>query len=191
MPTERKVSQVKELQEKLGRCTIAVATNPTGLGVNAINDLRQRLREKGVEYRVVKNTLAYLAAEGAGVPQLNQAVQGPTAVAFGYQDPAEAAAALQEYIRATRSPLTIRGGILGSRSLTAADVATLATLPSREVMAGLMLAQLQVPVATLLGQLQLLLHRLLAALNDPLSRMAFLLQQRTEQLGAQEAQGEQ
>lgn len=186
MPTEKKFSQVRELQERLSRCTIAVATDPTGLGVNALNDLRRRLKEREVEYRVVKNTLTYLAGEAAGVPHLSQAVQGPTALAFGYQDPTEAAAALEDYIRATRSPLTIRGGIMGSRALTAANVSTLATIPPREQLVGQVLGQLQVPVATLMGQLQAPLQKLLATLHAPLSQLAFLLQERAGQMGAQE-----
>lgn len=182
MPTEKRISQVQEIQDRLNRCTIAVATDPTGLTVNVINDLRRRLRERGVEYRFVKNTLTYLAADGADLPHLKSAVQGPTALAFGYDDPAQTAAALEEYVRTTRVQLSIRGGILGKRLLTAAEVSSLATLPPREVLVGRVLSQLQTPVASLMGQLQAPLQGLLSTLNGPVAALTTLLEQRAQQI---------
>ena len=186
MPTQKKMDQVAELKERLDRCSIAIVTAPTGLGVNALNDLRKRLRQRGVEYRVVKNTLTHLAAEAAGLPHLKEVVQGPTALAFGYGDPVEVATALEEYSRATRSALIIRGGILGMRTLTPSDVSALTTLPSRDVLVARMLGQFQAPVAGLLGTLQAPIQRLLAALDHEVSQLLLLLQQRVEQLQRQE-----
>ena len=186
MPKQRKIDQVAELQDKLGRCSVAIATDPTGLTVNALNDLRRNLRQKNIEYRVVKNSLTYLAADGAEVPHLKGVVQGPTALAFGYGDPAEVASALEGYIRSTRSVLAIRGGILGTRVMTPSDVTSLTTLPSREVMVARVLGQLQAPVVGLLGQLQAPMQRLLGALQHEMSQFLLLLQQRVEQMKAQE-----
>ena len=182
MPTERKLNRVRALQEKLANCTIAVATDPSDMPVNVMNELRTRFRDKGLEYVVVKNTLAYLAAEAAGTPHLVPAVQGPTALLLGYHEPADAAVALEEYFRTTRTTFTVRGGILGSRYLSPQDVTVLATLPPRDVLVGRLLSQMQTPMATLLGQLQAPLQRLLAALNDPIAQLASLLQQRSQQL---------
>ena len=182
MPTEKRINQTREIQERLSRCTIAVATDPTGLSVNVLNDLRRRLRERGVEYRVVKNTLTYLAADGAQLPHLKDSVQGPTALAFGYEDPVQTAAALDEYVRTTRVQLPIRGGILGQRALSSADVTSLATMPSREVLAGQVLGQLQAPVANLMTQLEAPLQGLLGVLNGPIANLANLLEQRSKQL---------
>ena len=182
MPTEKRIAQTREIQEKLGRCTIAVATDPTGLSVNVLNDLRRRLRERGVEYRMVKNSLTYLAADGAQLSHLKDSVQGPTALAFGYDDPVQTAAALDEYVRTTRVQLPIRGGILGRRALSSADVSTLATLPSREVLAGQVLGQLQAPVANLMSQLEAPIQGLLGVLKGPIANLASLLQQRGQQL---------
>ncbi len=182
MPTEKRIAQTAEIQDRLNRCTIAVATDPTGLSVNVLNDLRRRLRERGVEYRVVKNTLTYLAADGAELGHLKESVQGPTALAFGYDDPVQTAIALDEYVRTTRVQLPIRGGILGQRSLSSADVSSLATLPSREVLAGQVLGQLQAPVANLMTQLEAPLQGLLGILNAPIANLASLLQQRGKQL---------
>lgn len=186
MPKQRKIDQVAELQDKLGRCSIAIAADPTGLTVNDMNDLRRSLRQKNVEFKVVKNTLTYLAADGADVSHLKGVVQGPTALAFGYGDPVEVASVLEGYIRSNRSVLAIRGGILGDRVMTPSDVVSLTTLPSRDVMIGRMLGQLQAPVAGLLGQLQAPVQRLLGALGYEMSQFLLLLQQRAEQLDTQE-----
>ena len=189
MPTERKIAQVVDLEERLSRCSIAVATNPTGLDVNTLNDLRRRLREKGIEYRMVKNNLAHMAAGKAGVPQLTEVVQGPTALAFGYDNPAIVAAALEEYIRSTRSSMAIRGGLLGHRIISSAQVATLATLPPREQLVAQVMGQLQAPIAGLVGQLQAPLQRLVNALIGPVSQITLLLYQRLGQLRAQQREG--
>jgi large subunit ribosomal protein L10 len=182
LPTQKRIDQTQDIQDRLSRCTIAVATDPTGLTVNVLNDLRRRLRERGIEYRVVKNTLTYLAADGAELSHLKDSVQGPTALAFGYDDPVQTAAALDEYVRTTRVQLPIRGGILGRRALSSADVSSLATLPSREVLAGQVLGQLQAPVANLMTQLEAPIQGILGILNGPITNLTSLLQQRGKQL---------
>ena len=155
MPTPAKMDQVAELKEKIERCSIAVTTNYAGITVNDMTDLRKRMRGAGVEFVVIKNTLINLAAEAAQHPQLKDIVSGPTAVAFGYDDPAEVAKSLNEYIRVTRSPLAIQGAIMGEGpAMAAAEVNRLATLPSKPQL-----------VANLMGQLQAPLQRLLSVLH--------------------------
>ena len=189
MPTQKKMKLVEELKQKFTSCTIAVATDYTRLGVNTMTDLRQRMQEKNVEYRVVKNTLTYLAADSADRPQMKQIVQGPTALAFGYQEPAEVAKALEEYIRVNRSALTIRGAVLDTRVLTPAEVTFLSSLPPKHELVAQLLGEMQVPLAMLLGQLQAPVHRLLTVLNGPVASLSILLQQRVEQLKSQEQPG--
>ena len=186
MPTKKKMDLVEELSEKFTRCTITVATDYTGLNVNTTTELRQKMREKEIEYRVVKNTLTYLAAESANRPQIKQIVQGPTALAFGYKDPVEVAKALEEYIRVNRSTLTIKGAVLDGRTLTPAEVLSLSALPPRIDLVAQLLGQLQLPLVTLMGQLQAPIRGLLTVLNGPLASLAILLQQRAEQLKSQE-----
>ena len=172
MPSQGKIDRVSELKNKLERCTIALTADYTGVGVNEMTDLRRRLRASGVEFTIVKNTLMDLAAEAADRPQFKDIVQGPTAIAFGYDEPAEAAKIVSEYVRSTRSPLTVRGAILGNgQPLASAEVNRMATLPPK--------AQL---VASLMGQLQAPIQRLLGALNGPLQGLDGLLQARIRQL---------
>jgi len=182
MPTEKKRRLVQELKERLSRCTIAVATDYVGLTANEMTQLRKQLRDRGVEYRVVKNTLTWIAADEAARPQVKSIVQGPTALALGYGDPAKVPRALDEYIRATRSNLVIRGAELDGRALSAADVASLVTLPSKEVLLGQLTGQLQAPVANLIGVLSSPLAGLLGVLNAPLGVLSGILQARVRQL---------
>jgi len=142
-----------------------------------MTELRQRMRAAGVEFVVIKNTLAYRAAEAAGRPQVKEVVQGPTAIAFGYAEPADVAKALADYIRTGRSALTIRGAIMGEGpALPAAEVTRLATLPTRPQL-----------VANLLGQLQAPVQRLLGVLTGPLSNLDALLRARIRQMETSES----
>ena len=179
MPTQAKIERVAELKEKLERCSIALTAGYSGIPVNDMTDLRRRMRDAGVEFIVVKNTLANLAAQEANVPEFSDILEGPTAIAFGYDDPVDTARAVNDYIRATRSPLAIHGAIMGpGPALPPNEVERLATLPSKPQL-----------VANLLGQIQSPISRLLGVLNGPLQNLDGLLQARIRQLeeGGQEA----
>ena len=130
MPTQEKFNRVEELKEQLERSTITFGADYTRTTVNQMVELRRAMRANGLEFTVVKNTLMYLAAEQAGKPQVKEIVQGPTAVAFGYDDPAAAAKALADYARANANSFSIRGAVLGdSPPMGPEGVTRLATLP--------------------------------------------------------------
>ena len=182
MPTEKKVQLVDEMKERLARCTIAVATKYVGLPGNDMTDLRKRLRDRGIEFKVAKNTLTWIAAEQAGKPRVKEIVQGPTALAFGYADPIEVAKALDEYIRETRSILTISGAEMDGHILSPADVVALTRMPPKGVLVAQLLGQLQAPIANLVGVLNSPLAGLVNVLNGPLASLTNLLQGRARQL---------
>jgi large subunit ribosomal protein L10 len=165
LPTERKVQRVKEIQDWLERCTVAISADNTGMGVGAMTDLRRALREKGVQFTVIKNSLAWLAADAAGKPLFREIIEGPTGLAFGYGDPAEPAKALSEHLRSTRAPMKIRGAVMGDRALTAQQVEQLANLPSRDELVARLLGQMQGPIAGLAH-----------VLNGPVSGLARVFQ---------------
>ena len=104
MPTQGKIDRVNELQSKLEKCSIAVTATYSNIGVNEMTDLRRRARDAGVEFVVIKNTLMHRAADAANKPQIKEIVNGPTAIAFGYDEPMDVAKTLSEYIRTARSP---------------------------------------------------------------------------------------
>ena len=175
MPTEAKRRVVAELTEQIGHATLSISTNLTGLRVGEMTALRRHLRERSVEYRVVKNRLARLAAKAAGAEEeFTQLLEGSTGIVFGYAAPAAAARALDEYVRATRSSLVVRNGLMEGRLITAAQVSALASLPPKNEL-----------VATLLGNLQAPISRLVNVLSGPLRGLATVLERRAEQLSAQ------
>ena len=177
MPTQQKIDRVSNLQEKLERSMIMVTADYTGLSVKEMVELRRRMRASGVDFTVVKNTLMDLAADAAQRPQVKEIVGGPTAVAFGYDDPVEVARALADYVRTSRSSLTIRGAVMEDGPvMSAAEVNRLATLPNKPQL-----------IANLMGQLQAPMQRLLAVLNGPLQKLDGLLQARIRQLESAES----
>jgi len=170
MPSEKNQQLLQEIIEKLSKCTIAVTTNYGGLSVTSLNELRRRFREQKIEYRVVKNTITKLAGEKTGMEGINDILEGPTAIAFGYDDPLVPARILEEYIRTTRSSLTIRGALMDGTVLQGSDVMRLATLPSREELLGQLVRQMQAPIS-----------RLASILLSPIQGLATVLGRRLEQ----------
>ncbi len=171
MPRDRKVALVRWLEEMLGRSTIVIATQYRGLNAAEMGQLRSRLKQQGIEYHVVKNTLLRLAAERVGKDRLMTIIAGPTALALGYGDPVAPARLLADYVRTSRTPLSIQGGIMDGRVLTAAEVNALAVLPPREVLFAQVLGQMQAPLAFLL-----------AVLKAPLQGLANIVKARMEQM---------
>jgi large subunit ribosomal protein L10 len=129
-----------------------VVTDYRGLRVQELQDLRRRLRPKGLEYRVVKNSLMARAAEGAGAPGLRRLLSGPTAVAVGGADEVELARGIVDELRTLRA-LKIIGALVAGRALTAEEVTALARLPSRPQLQGALVGTLQSPLAGLVGTL--------------------------------------
>ncbi len=171
MPTDEKRENIADLAERIKRSTIAIATDFSGLGVNQLTELRRRLREQGMEYRVVKNRLAALAATQAGVEGFRELLDGVTGIVFGYGEPEAAAKAVDQYVKQTRSPLRIRNGIMEGEVLTAAQVNAIAILPSKLELRAMLLRQLNAPIVGLVN-----------VLIGPVRGLAIVLQRRAEQL---------
>jgi large subunit ribosomal protein L10 len=174
MPTEAKREAVTELADRIARSTIIIATDFSGLGVNSLTELRRQLREAGVEYRVVKNRIAAIAAAEAGVEPFKDILEGATGVVFGYGDAVAAAKALDEFVKQTRSTMQIRSGIMDGQPITPAQVLALAALPPRDQL-----------IARLLGQMNGPITGLVSVLSGTIRALAIVLQRRSEQLGAE------
>ena len=167
MPTPQKEQQVSEIKELIETSTVAITANNTGMSVTDMTHLRRALREKGVRLRVVKNTLAHIAADEAGVPEMKEVITGPTGIAFGFDDPAVAAKTLTEYLTSLQASMTVIGGLLDGKAMTPEEVERLASLPSKEVLIAQLLGQLQAPIAGLVGTLQAPMRNLAYVLNSP------------------------
>ncbi|MFH1087448.1 MAG: 50S ribosomal protein L10 [Chloroflexota bacterium] len=178
---ENKEKTVAALAEKISRTTVIIATDFRSLTATEMSRLRSQLSEQGIEYRVVKNTLTRLAAKQAGKEPLGTMLTGPVALAFGYGEQTVPARVLTELIKSTGSNLQIKGGFLGTRVLTPADVKALASLPSREVLIAQLLCQLQAPITRFVSQLA-----------APIQSLANVLKGRIQQLeGGEHGQTEQ
>jgi len=163
---EQKAEQVELLTEKLKKARVAVLTDYRGLTVSQIQDLRGKLRTGDVEYRVVKNTLARRAAQAAGVPALESELEGPVAIAFGYDDLSLPSRLINEWVRTTRLKLDVKGGLVEGRVFSPNQVKQLADLPSRETLIAQLAGAIQSPIAQLAGALQMPLSMLAGALES-------------------------
>ena len=162
---EQKAEQVELLTEKLKKAKVAVLTDYRGLTVKQMQDLRGKLRTGNVEYRVVKNTLARRAADAAGYKDLESELQGPVAIAFGYDDLSLPPRLINEFIRTTRLKLEVVGGVVEGRVFNRDQIKQLADLPSRDVLLAQLLGTLQSPVAQLVGIMQTPVQQLIGVLN--------------------------
>jgi large subunit ribosomal protein L10 len=171
MRLKQKKEVVSELAEKLERANIAITTSYRGLTVSQMTELRRKLRQEEIEYRVLKNNLARFAAEQAGREGLTSVIEGPTAVALGYGDVVKPAKTLLDYIRSSKVELGILGGLMGNRVLSAAEVTALAALPPKEVL-----------IAKLLSGMQGSIYGLVNVLNANIAGFLNLLAARKKQL---------
>ncbi|MBN1862751.1 MAG: 50S ribosomal protein L10 [Dehalococcoidales bacterium] len=168
---EKKARTIDSLEEVLSKCSVGILTDYRGLSAHEMTVLRRRLGEMGIEYRVVKNTLARFAAERLGRSELAAAFEGPVALAVGYGEIVEPAKVLANYINSAKSILSIKGGFLGARLLTSEEVSVLSKLPSWEIMLAKVLGAMQGPIAALVY-----------CLNGPVAGLARVLQARINQL---------
>lgn len=151
-----KAKQVDALAGGVASATAIVFTEYRGLKVPELQDLRRKLRPRGVEYQVVKNTLFARAAEQAGRHGLRSLLTGPTAVAVpagGGMDEVELARTLVDEGRAFKA-FKIMGAFIGGHALSADDVQTLARLPGRAQLQAQLVGTLQSPLSAVTGILQ-------------------------------------
>jgi large subunit ribosomal protein L10 len=143
---------VSELAERLKSSRNLLVANYRGLTMPEIDELRTKLLETGARFSVVKNTLTRLAAEEAGVKELLELVDGPTAIAFidADGDPAAAAKILNDTARA-HDVLVIRGGLLEGDTVSDVEVKRLATLPPAEVLRAQFAGAVAAPLTTVVG----------------------------------------
>ncbi len=171
MPNTEKAAAVAEITEHFNTSSATVITEYRGLTVKQITDLRRALGSD-TTYAVVKNTLTKRAAAEAGVTLDHALLAGPTAIAFVKGDPVEAAKGLREFAK-TNPLLVIKGGILDGKALSAAEVAKIADLESREVL-----------LAKVAGAVKALPARAAGLFQAPLSQVARLVRALEEQTPA-------
>jgi large subunit ribosomal protein L10 len=165
MAREEKEKQVQELTEIFKRAKSVYLTDFKGLDVNRTTELRKKFREQAVEYRVVKNTLAQLAAKNAGYDMLLEYLTGPTGMAFGIIDPIVPARILSEFAKDETVKLLVKVGLVEGALFDPAAVRKLASLPTRDVLISQVLAGLQAPIAGFVGALGGILQKFVGTVD--------------------------
>jgi large subunit ribosomal protein L10 len=154
-PRPEKAAVVTEVKERLSNADAAILTEYRGLTVQDLATLRRSLREAGGDYKIYKNTLVRFAVQEQGLDELEPLLEGPVAIAFVSGDAVAVAKALRDFGR-TNPNLVIKGGLLGTSILSAADTSALANLPTREVLLARLAGGLAAPLQQFAGLLQAL-----------------------------------
>ncbi|CAG5081112.1 50S ribosomal protein L10 [Thermobacillus xylanilyticus] len=142
---QEKQQIVEEITAKLRESATTVLTDYRGLNVAQVTELRRKLREAGIEFRVLKNTLIRRATANAELTELDSVLTGPTAVAFGKDDAVAPAKILSQFAKENEA-LKIKGGVVEGRVVGFDEIKALADLPSREGLLSMLLSVLQAPV---------------------------------------------
>ena len=164
MARPEKVKQVEELAELFKEARSVVLNDFTGLNVEKISELRRLCRESGVEFRVVKNTLARRSIKGTPAEELEQYFDGPTALAISRESENLAAKVLVKFAEEFQAP-KLKAGVVEGKVIDAAEVLVLAKLPSKEELMSRLLGNIKAPGNRLVSVLQGSLRNLLYALN--------------------------
>jgi large subunit ribosomal protein L10 len=162
MKRTEKQQLVTELTDKIKSAKALYYTDFTGLNVKRMTELRRRFRKAGVEYVVIKNTLALRAINESGLTGAR--LRGPTGVVVS-KDPIAAAKLLSDFAREHDQKPTVKGGMLDGAAIDEAQVKKLASMPSREQMLADLGAGLQSPMAAFVGALNGMLYMMVGALE--------------------------
>ncbi|MDQ7094095.1 50S ribosomal protein L10 [Desulfosporosinus sp. PR] len=151
---EEKSLVVSEIKEKFQQSSGVVLADYRGLTVAQVTQLRSQLRQAGVEYKVLKNTLVRRAAQEVGVEGLEPYLEGPTALAFS-KDPVAPAKILLDFVKVNKlKSFQIKAGVVEGKVIDSDGVKNLADLPPREVLLAMVLRGMQAPLAGMANVLQ-------------------------------------
>jgi large subunit ribosomal protein L10 len=170
---EHKESQVELLRGHAARATTIFVADYRGLSVADSSELRARLRREGgdrIDYRVAKNTLVRRAVAGTRAQPLERFLEGPTALAFAFDEPTALARVLVGYARQNEK-FEIKGGVVEGELVDLAAIRALAALPGRDELRAKLMAGLLAPMSNLAGTLQALLGNLRNALEQRVSQL--------------------
>jgi len=166
MPTQAKVDEVARLKEKLESAVSLVLADYRGLTANEMVELREKFTTQGLEYRVVKDTLARIAANEAGMEALAALIEGPISVAFGFDDPAIAFKLSEECRKQYAPRYELRGGLFEGALVEEAEVKRFASLPSREELLAKLAMLLSSPMRALAVMLKAKIRELAVVLGE-------------------------
>lgn len=156
MPTEQKEAFVEEFTTRLGKAKGLYLADFTGMDVAEVTALRSKLRSRGVEYHVIKNTLLRLACRNSGYEVLEPFLEGPTALAYSVDSEVEPARAIAEFAKVHTRPV-LKAGIIGEKLYSREEVLQIAALPPREELLAQIAGTIVAPLTNLLGAVNALI----------------------------------
>ncbi|MDQ8737771.1 50S ribosomal protein L10 [Paenibacillus sp. LHD-38] len=142
---QEKQEAVAVIAAKIAASSSTVVADYRGLNVAQVTELRKQLREAGIEFQVLKNSLVRRATEGTDFVELNNILTGPTAIAFGKEDAVAPAKILNDFAK-KNDALKLKGGVVEGKVVSQEEIKALAELPSREGLLSMLLSVLQAPV---------------------------------------------
>jgi len=171
MNKSEKEIQISELNKKFEAAQATIAVGFTRIDVSEITALRKKFRDAGVDYRVIKNTLAKLAAKGTDVDPISEQFVGPTALIFGYDDVVAPAKIVHDFMKekANAGKIEVRGGVVQGKVVDPKQVEALANMPSLDELKAKMLALFNTPAQSMVR-----------LLNTPGSQLAQVIKAKSE-----------
>lgn len=145
---EVKAQKVADIQEKIQKANSVVLIDYRGISVEQDTLMRTELRKAGVEYKVLKNRLVLRALKNLGFEGFDSILEGPTAVAFGYEDAVAPAKILSESITKLNK-MSIKGGIIEGKAATKEQIEAFARIPAKPVLVAQLLGMLTNPMRSL------------------------------------------
>ena len=164
MPRPEKVAVVDEVADILENAKSVFINDFQGLNVEKMGDLRQKCREASVGYRVIKNTLARLAVKKVGWEEIADFLEGPSAIAYSYEDASAPARVITEFAKSAEKP-TIKVSLFEGHFYGPDKVKEIAALPSKEVLMAKIAGGFNAPLQGFAGSLSGLLHKLVMTLG--------------------------
>ena len=155
---ESKKQIVAELKEKMANAASCVLVDYKGINVADDTALRKELREAGIDYRVVKNTLLGRAIEGTELEGIKSVLEGTTAIAISKEDHVAAARILNKFAEAHEN-FNIKAGYLDGKEIDLETIKSLAKLPSREVLLATVVGAFQAPIAAFARAVQAIVDK--------------------------------
>ena len=164
MPKPEKIDAVSNYKKYLEEASSVFVTDYSGLNVADMTGLRKNLRENSVKLLIGKNTLFRIAAKNAGLTEIVEYLSGPTAIAFGYDDPAVPAKILYDSYKDKEKPV-IKAFVLDKELYAGSEIVRLAELPSREVLLASIVAAVESPMSSLVASIDGVMQELVATVD--------------------------
>lgn len=164
MAKQKSIETVELLKEKFTLAKAVYLSDFKGMTVEQMTEFRKKMREAGMEYRVIKNTLAKIALKETDNEDISEYFQGPVAVAFSYADPVIPAKVIKESFDDIGLPI-IKGGLLEGKKIDAQQAENIAKLPSKEVLLGQVVGTMSAPLTGFMGMGKNLISSFIRAIS--------------------------